>query len=217
MLMCAYAEVNHRNSQRRHSYVEIDVENPGAPAPVTHRPPSTGKTRSQNSHLRMSMADVLRNLKDSGWYWGEVSKEEAHVMLENTAEGTFLLRDSTDACHLFTLCVRTVTGVQNIRVNFSRGNFKLDSVFPDLPAFRSVVGLVEYYLDGSNKEFCITTDDNEEETVVLRCPLWHEVPSLQHLCRQALLRRVHYNRVKAASLPLPANLKDYLIDYCPPA
>ena len=216
MLMCAYAEVNLSNSRRRHSYVEIDMENPGVVAPVTHRQPSTGKTRSQNSRLRMSIADVLRNLKDSGWYWGEVSKEEAHVMLENTALGTFLLRDSTDACHLFTLCVRTMTGVQNIRVIFSRGNFKLDSVFPDLSAFHSVVGLVEYYLDGSNKEFCITTDDNEEETVVLRCPLWHEVPSLQHLCRQSLLRRVHYDPGMAASLPLPEVLKGYLLDYCPP-
>jgi hypothetical protein len=164
----------------------------------------------------MSIADVLRNLKDSGWYWGEISKEDAHLMLESTAVGTFLLRDSTDACHLFTLCVRTESGVQNIRVNFSRGNFKLDSVFPDLPAFRSVVGLIEFYLDGDDKEFCITTEDDTEELVTLRNPLWHEVPSLQHLCRQVLLRKVSYDPSKCSDLPIPQNLHDYLVDYCPP-
>ena len=216
MLMCAYAEVSVSGHQRRHSYVEIDLDKPEDLVCVTPRPQNSTRSRKQNSKLRMSIADVLRNLKDSGWYWGEISKEEAHMMLENTAVGTFLLRDSTDACHLFTLCVRTKHGVQNIRVNFSRGNFKLDSVFPDLPAFHSVVGLIEFYLDGKDKDFCITTDDNSEEQVVLRNPLWHEVPSLQHLCRQVLLRKLSYDPMKCNRLPLPQNLCEYLVDYCPP-
>ena len=126
-----------------------------------------------------------------------------------------MLRDSTDACHLFTLCVKTSNGVQNIRVSFSRGNFKLDSIFPDLPGFHTVVELIEYYRNGKNKDFVITTDDNEEETVTLRNPLWHVVPSLQHLSRLAVLRRIHYKPYQCPDLPLPQNLKDYLTDYWP--
>lgn len=42
------------------------------------------------------LAKVLETVEECPWYWGEVSNVEAKAILQGSAIGTFLLRDSSD-------------------------------------------------------------------------------------------------------------------------
>lgn len=50
---------------------------------------------SKPSTRRMSLSKVLKTLRESGWYWGPLAKADAQKLLENTEDGTFLVRDSS--------------------------------------------------------------------------------------------------------------------------
>jgi hypothetical protein len=42
----------------------------------------------------MCLSKVLKTLRESAWYWGPLANADAQKLLENTEDGTFLLRDS---------------------------------------------------------------------------------------------------------------------------
>uniref|UniRef100_A0A8C2FE68 Suppressor of cytokine signaling 2 n=1 Tax=Cyprinus carpio TaxID=7962 RepID=A0A8C2FE68_CYPCA len=84
----------------------------------------------------------------SGWYWGSLTANEAKEILQDTSEGTFLVRDSSQRDYLFTISAMTSAGPTNLRIEYKDGKFKLDSVVlvkPKLKQFDSVVHLVEHY------------------------------------------------------------------------
>ena len=177
-----------------------------------------GAAHSYPPAKRVSLADVLRTMKLSGWYWEELPGENAIELLKDKSNGTFLLRDSYDDCHLFTLSVKSVEAVKcveavvNVRVIFSRGYFKLDSAFQDTPLFPSVVDLVDHYLGDEQRTFQVAVPNMGNFAVVLRRPLYKNVLSLQHICRRTLVK--HLQSVDSIeALPLPTHLIDYLMDY----
>ena len=47
-----------------------------------------------SSTRRMCLSKVLKTLRESAWYWGPLASADAQKLLENTDDGTFLLRDS---------------------------------------------------------------------------------------------------------------------------
>lgn len=172
----------------------------------THRPPPN----------RISLSHILRRLKMCGWYWGDLSSQQANDILKNAQDGSFILRDSTDACHLFTLSLKANSLVISVRVAFSRGQFKLDSCHQeDCPSFDSVVDLIDYYLDDDpTHEFYVTVPDIGEFPVTLKHPIWKEVPSLQHLCRKTIVHCCKSTR-RLYQLPLPQHLIRYLLEFAP--
>ncbi|KAG5846059.1 hypothetical protein ANANG_G00145710 [Anguilla anguilla] len=100
-----------------------------------------------SDHNRIAAA--VRDLKKTGWYWGRLTANEAKRILQNTPEGTFLLRDSSQRDYLFTISAVTSAGPTNLRIEYRDGQFKLDSVLlmnPQLKRFDSVVHLVEHYV-----------------------------------------------------------------------
>lgn len=164
---------------------------------------------------RISLSGILRRLKLCGWYWGDLSSQQANNILKNAQNGSFILRDSTDACHLFTLSLKANNLVISVRVTFSRGQFKLDSCHQeDCPSFDSVVDLIDYYLADESREFHIAVPEFGEFPVSLQHPIWKEVPSLQHLCRKCTVNccRTAQN---LRQLPLPAHLIRYLLEFAP--
>ena len=164
---------------------------------------------------RVSLSHILRQLKMCGWYWGDLSSDEAEEVLKNTQEGSFILRDSSDACHLFTLSLKANSLVVSVRVAFSRGQFKLDSLRQeDSPGFENMVDLVDYYLADKRRRFYVSVPDMEEFAVSLLHPVWKEVPTLQHLCRQCIVRRCRTSEA-LDSLPLPSHLIRFLKEYAP--
>lgn len=156
----------------------------------------------------------------SGWYWGSLTASEAKEILQDTSEGTFLLRDSSQRDYLFTISAMTSAGPTNLRIEYKHGKFKLDSVVlvkPKLKQFDSVVHLVEHYVQlsrtGSNKvpssPHPKTPLPNGTVQLLLTKPVYTATPTLQHLCR------ITINRVtqQTQDLPLPGRLKDYLTEY----
>ena len=170
---------------------------------------------SQKRLNRVSLSHILRQLKMCGWYWGDLSSDEAEDVLRNTREGSFILRDSADACHLFTLSLKAHNLVVSVRVAFSRGQFKLDSFHQeDSPGFENMVDLVDYYLADRKRMFYVTVPEMGEFAVSLLHPVWKEVPTLQHLCRRCIVQRCR-TAEELHSLPLPPHLVRYLQEYAP--
>lgn len=182
--------------------------------PSTARP-APHPQQQQQPVPRISLSHILKRLKMCGWYWGELSSQQANDILKNSQDGSFILRDSTDACHLFTLSLKANGYVISVRVTFSRGQFKLDSCHQqDCPSFESVVELIDYYLENDCREFYVTVPDIGEFPVSLRHPIWKEMPSLHHLCRKCI---VHSCKTPASihKLPLPQHLIRYLLEFAP--
>lgn len=158
----------------------------------------------------------MRDLRNTGWYWGRLTAHEAKEILQDSSEGTFLVRDSSQRDYLFTISAMTSAGPTNLRIEYKEGKFKLDSVVlvkPKLKQFDSVVHLVEHYVRLSRtfgkSESIPNCPSNGTVQLLLKTPAYTAMPSLQHLCRIAINRSTR----QVQELPLPNRLKDYLTDY----
>uniref|UniRef100_A0A4W3GG30 SH2 domain-containing protein n=1 Tax=Callorhinchus milii TaxID=7868 RepID=A0A4W3GG30_CALMI len=83
------------------------------------------------------------------WYWGALTSLEARQILNQTTEGTFLIRDSSNPEYLLTLSVKTSSGPAHLRIEYNEGKFGFDSVVlarPKLRNFEDVVDLVQHYI-----------------------------------------------------------------------
>lgn len=163
------------------------------------------------------VASAIKELRKTGWYWGSLTANEAKEILQDSAEGTFLLRDSSQRDYLFTISAMTSAGPTNLRIEFRDGKFKLDSVVlvkPKLKQFDSVVHLVQHYVQLSRasggKPAAPAAGPNGTVQLLLTRPAYAAAPALQHLCRIAI-NRTAARRVQ--DLPIPNRLKDYLLDY----
>ncbi|XP_008297075.1 suppressor of cytokine signaling 2 [Stegastes partitus] len=170
----------------------------------------------ESDESRVALA--MKDLRNTGWYWGSLTANEAKEILQDASEGTFLVRDSSQQDYLFTISAMTSAGPTNLRIEYKHGKFKLDSVVlvkPRLKQFDSVVHLVEHYVqlsrtsDKANSEPAAAAAPNGTVQLLLTKPVYTATPSLQHLCRIAINRRTR----RVQDLPLPNRLKDYLTDY----
>ena len=180
----------------------------------------------------VSLDPVIKKLEESGFYWGAISAVKAKSLLREKPVGQFLVRDSSDSRHLFTITLVTATGITNVRINFTEGFFSLDrnDTFMEPrneedknyspPKFDCVVKMVFYYMLVSTgilqaKEKVTKTLGNRgTPKFTLWSPLYKEVSSLQHLCRRALNRQILATGgtdVKQTSIPHP--VKSYLSQY----
>ncbi|CAL8323053.1 unnamed protein product [Lota lota] len=180
------------------------------------------------------IASAMKDLKNTGWYWGSLTAHEAKEILHDSPEGTFLVRDSSQRDYLFTISAMTSAGPTNLRIEFKDGKFKLDSVVlikPKLRQFDSVVLLVEHYVQlsrnsskasvsgagakaeggAANPPAASASSTTPSGTVqlLLTKPVYTAAPALQHLCRVSINRSTR----NVQDLPLPNRLKDYLTDY----
>ncbi|XP_053270701.1 suppressor of cytokine signaling 2 [Pleuronectes platessa] len=174
---------------------------------------------SDESHI----ASAMKELRNTGWYWGTLTAAEAKEILQDAAEGTFLVRDSSQRDYLFTISAMTSAGPTNLRIEYKDGKFKLDSVVlvrPKLKQFDSVVHLVEHYVMLSKSSDNTTADPqfsaaaaaaapNGTVQLLLTKPVYTATPALQHLCRIAINKTTR----QVQDLPLPNRLRDYLTDY----
>ncbi|KAJ0012711.1 hypothetical protein NQD34_017045 [Periophthalmus magnuspinnatus] len=165
-----------------------------------------------------SIALAMKELKNTGWYWGSLTANEAKEILQDATEGTFLVRDSSQRDYLFTISAVTSAGPTNLRIEYKHGKFKLDSVVlvkPKLKQFDSVVHLVEHYFKLSRNSDKTTADSqpsappNGTVQLLLTKPVYTATPSLQHLSRIAINRTTRHIQ----TLPIPNRLKEYLLDY----
>ncbi|XP_048842768.1 suppressor of cytokine signaling 3b [Brienomyrus brachyistius] len=161
---------------------------------------------------------VMHKLQESGFYWGAVSGKEANGLLSAEPAGTFLVRDSSDNRHFFTLSVKTTSGTKNLRIQFDGTSFFLqtDPMAPSpVPSFDCVLKLVHHYMSseaGPHSTFFIQTGMEKIPLELLR-PLTTSMSSLQHLCRKTVNGHLD---VSSKREQLPQGLKNFLEDYDAP-
>ncbi|XP_028934570.2 suppressor of cytokine signaling 2 isoform X1 [Ornithorhynchus anatinus] len=159
------------------------------------------------------LAKAMRELTHTGWYWGNMTVNEAKEKLKDAPEGTFLIRDSSHSDYLLTISVKTSAGPTNLRIEYQDGKFRLDSIIcikSRLKQFDSVAHLIEYYVRMcKDKRTGSETPRNGTVHLYLTKPLYTSTPSLQHLCRLTINKCTS----KIWELPLPTRLKDYLKEY----
>jgi len=90
----------------------------------------------------LTVKAALSVLRESCWYWGNISGEKAKSLLNGASPGTFLIRDSSDRRYLFSMSVMTRQGPTSIRLIFSKGTFRVESSGLISPRSPCVVSLI---------------------------------------------------------------------------
>lgn len=177
------------------------------------------------------LAETVRALRLSGWYYGQMTYEASAELLKDTAVGTFLVRDSTDPRFKFSLSIQTERGPTSARLVYLNGKFRINAqpnMLAEMPQFTGVVDLVEYYVRQSAGGKCtyqwVDADGSWYADITLRRPLRKDnsPAGLKHLARSAVHKalqatgRPRINLLPAAhtQLPeLPSSVRDYLGEY----
>ncbi|XP_041853673.1 suppressor of cytokine signaling 3a [Melanotaenia boesemani] len=157
---------------------------------------------------------TLEKLKQSGFYWSTITGKQANALLANEPTGTFLIRDSSDNGHLFTLSVKTVSGTKNLRIQLHGTSFCLQTDpknINSVPHFDCVLKLVQYYMPQSkgNAVYYICSGGEKIPLELIR-PLSSSLSSLQHLCRKTVNGNLD---ISSKRDQLPVTLKDFLQEY----
>ncbi|KAH9406205.1 SOCS box protein [Tyrophagus putrescentiae] len=180
---------------------------PTVPTPTTYLeaagPSSSSGVHTQIDYINCLVPD-LKAISACSFYWGKMDRYEAERLLEGKPEGTFLLRDSAQEDHLFSVSFRRFDRSLHARIEQCKHRFSFDSHDPGVYSSATVTGLIEHYKDPSHCMFF--------EPMLTKPLHRHFVFSLQHLARASICDRLtSYQAV--ADLPLPAVLKAHLRQY----
>ncbi|KAI8435729.1 hypothetical protein MSG28_003972 [Choristoneura fumiferana] len=180
-----------------------------------------------NDELRR-LADTVKALRLSGWYYGNLDWQGARCLLKEASVGAFVIRDSGDRNYIFSLSVQTERGPTSVRLHYECGYFRLDCekrLAKYVPRFRCVVDLVQHYMRVGKKNVAGTVWVDQEgcphSPVLLKSPFKKSPPSLLHAARLAVHKALDSNPLtpklwsapKHRLLPLPPTLIDYLGEY----
>ncbi|XP_067875593.1 suppressor of cytokine signaling 1-like [Heterodontus francisci] len=147
---------------------------------------------------------TLRFLDESGFYWGPLPVDEAHAMLIAEPVGTFLVRDSTQANHLFSLSVRAEKGPVSMRILFDKEHFWFNNA-----RFDCILKLLEHCVESTQMKPFVS---NCEVSVVFSKPLRkNSIPKLQQLCRKNII--CHFGIEGMRKLPLVPTLRKYIEEF----
>ncbi|XP_063380458.1 suppressor of cytokine signaling 2-like isoform X1 [Cydia fagiglandana] len=173
------------------------------------------------------LADTVKALRLSGWYYGNLDWQGARNLLKEASVGAFVVRDSGDRNFIFSLSVQTERGPTSVRLHFECGFFRLDCEKPlarYMPRFRCVAELVQHYARSGRAAAGAVWVDRAgapHSAVLLRTPRRSAPPSLLHCARLAIHRALDsdprspklWSAPKHRLLPLPTTLLDYLGEY----
>jgi len=156
-------------------------------------------------------------LQQSCWYYGAINWQESSILLQNTRQGTFLVRDSQDPKFLYSLSLqRSKEGPTSVRISFCEGKFSLDAdpaIRRMIPQFESIGSLISHY----SEERSLTPAPN----IVVRRPLYNQPPSLAHSARLSINKSLNQPSTSSnctrsdqlRELQLPPKLVEYLGSY----
>lgn len=163
---------------------------------------STHPVHSQADFVHFLVPDLLE-ISNCSFYWGKMDRYEAEKLLDKRPEGTFLLRDSAQEEHLFSVSFRRFDRSLHARIEQLNNRFSFDSHDPGVYSSTSICGLLSHYKDPNH---CMFFEP------MLTIPLHRTFPfSLQHLSRATICSRLTYDSVDL--LPLPKKLINYLKEY----
>lgn len=146
--------------------------------------------------------DIL-NIFNASFYWGAINRHVAERLLANKPEGTFLLRDSAQPGHLFSVSFRRFGQTLHARIEQSNHRFGFDPLDPSVYSSKTICQLLAHYKSPNHWVFF--------EPLLVRPLPRTSTFSLQSLCRARITSMCSYNNVQ--HLQLPVFLKDYLREY----
>ncbi|KAM9494440.1 suppressor of cytokine signaling 7-like isoform 2-T2 [Clarias gariepinus] len=189
---------------------------PSRPRPLQNEHSSgPAQRRSLLCPLTSSFATSLQELEKCGWYWGPMNWEDAEMKLKGKADGSFLVRDSSDPRYILSLSFRSQGVTHHTRMEHYRGTFSLwcHPKFED--RCHSVVEFIERaIMHSKNGRFLYFLRSRvpglPPTPVQLLYPVsrFSSVKSLQHLCRFCIRQLVRIDHIE--ELPLPTPLIGYL-------
>jgi len=162
--------------------------------------------------LKRSRVELLQ----SEWYYGALSWQESAILLQNTRDGTFLVRESQDPKFLYSLSLqRSKEGPTSVRISFFEGKFSLDAdpaIRGLMPKFESIGSLISHYSEERSR--------SPAPNIVIRRPLYKQPPTLAHSARliinKSLKQQSRANCSRSdqlRELQLPPKLVEYLRSY----
>ncbi|GAB6020596.1 hypothetical protein CHUAL_003275 [Chamberlinius hualienensis] len=180
------------------------------------------KTEIKSTDDLTCLRNCVLRLENSGFYYGQLSWQEASKLLKSTQVGTYLVRNSSDPAYLFALSVQTECGPTSIRIHYANGLFKLDAediIQGDMPRFNCVVKLIDYYARYNNGDestsgcrlVWLDGSGRRDRVVVIKKPLYNQVRSLQHLCRISVNKNQTLQRIQGHVLP--KTLQTFVTEY----
>lgn len=155
-----------------------------------------------------------KRLKKMGWYWGSISPEFASKLLENEQDGTFLIRDSSSECYIFSMTVKLSGQIHHVRIDHCKGQFSFGRSRKFI--CKTIIDFIEQAMEYSHNGellFFLHRDPGLDGPVRLFMnPLsrLRNKTSLKHLTRSAILP--YMRRDKIDELSLPDSLKSYLFE-----
>ena len=206
-------EPSSREAQVKHTYCNHNQLSQS----LTYIPPD-----QQYKYIQL----VVRSqkiLEQCGFYYMNFDMKASRRKLKHCPEGNFLVRDSSDPKHLFSLSVKTSRGPTSVRIVYRHGSFHLDcetSQEAKMVKFQNVMDLIQYYVKNSEKNakeksqcYWLETGGRKEIPVVLKRPQHYRISSLQHLCRLNIHKQCDTAESNDLLSQASPRLYNYLMDY----
>lgn len=177
--------------------------------------PSYDYTRCQStaSASELSLTKSFETLSHYNWYWGPINRYEAEDILKGKPDGYFLVRDSSNEFHLYSVSFRSRGRTCHTRILYEDGRFGFLTP-TGLMGTTTVVGLIKRSIKISQKgALCYSKGPGFLDTphpIRFMTPVsrFEDLPSLQHLCRFVIRQNSRCDKLH--ELPLPPKLIRYL-------
>ncbi|XP_046403342.1 phosphatidylinositol 3-kinase regulatory subunit gamma-like [Ischnura elegans] len=123
---------------------------PALPPRKVSRPHPVPAVQSDRGELATTLSvDAHRLLQEAEWFWGDISREDVNEKLNDTPDGTFLVRNASTKGGDYTLTLRKGGSNKLIKIGHRAGKYGFSEPYK----FNSVVELVNFYRNESLAQY----------------------------------------------------------------